>query len=82
VIPAHATVALAPRVNDFISPYFGPHLSREVLLVRTGGVVPPRADWLVMSPSTHVVRCRRAWRRELALDTGWRIERRVAPDTC
>lgn len=81
-IPAHATVALAPRVNDFISPYFGPHLSREVLLVRTGGVVPPRADWLVMSPSTQVVRCRRAWRRELALDTGWRIERRVAPDTC
>jgi hypothetical protein len=82
-VPAEASVALAPRENDLLSPYFGPRFSRHVSLVsRNGGDVPKEAQWLVVSPSSSVRRCRAAWRLELGLGSGWRIERRIAPDSC
>jgi hypothetical protein len=82
-LPDDADVAVAPRENDFLSPYFGSHLSRHVSLVPDDGRgVPPDADWLVLSPGSSVAHCRGSWRTELALDSGWRVERRTAPDAC
>ena len=80
-VPEDASVALALRGDDFISPYFGDRLSRHISLVheRSDGV-PGRADWLVLSPSSKVRRCLDAWRRELTLTSGWRIERRIGPE--
>ncbi len=81
-IPPEATIAAAPRVNDFLSPYFGYRLSRTVVLVSPGQTAPLEADWLVIGPSTAVRRCATSWRPDLTLDAGWRIERRVRPDAC
>ena len=81
-IPSTATIAFAPRENDYISPYFGPRLTRRVQLVSDSDKVPAEAGWLVLSPGTRVRRCETAWRRELAFHTGWRIERRVGSDAC
>ena len=79
-IPDDAHVALALRENDFVSPYFGEGLSREVSLV--SGAVPADAEWLVLAPSVSARRCEDAWRPELELDSGWRVESRVAADDC
>jgi hypothetical protein len=81
-IPDDARVALAPRVNDFVSPYFGRRLSRPTVLVRDRGTVPKLAEWLVIAPSTHVARCPGSWKTELELESGWLIARRNAPDAC
>ena len=81
-IPPGVTIAAAPRINDFLSPYFGDRLSRTVLLVSPGQTAPPEAEWLVISPSTGVRRCPRSWQQELALEAGWSIERRMRPDAC
>lgn len=82
-VPADARVAVAARENDFLSPYFGPRVSRHVtLLTPRSPSVPPAVDWLVLAPSTRAGRCTEAWRRELTLEVGWRIERRIGPDAC
>jgi hypothetical protein len=81
-VPQDATIAVAPRQNDFLSPYFGPRLSRHVLLVRPGEDAPADAEWLVISPSTTVLRCAESWQTTLELESGWRVVRRVAPDLC
>ena len=81
-VPDDARVAVAARENDFLSPYFGPELARHVALVGEDGVVPEDADWLVIHPTMAVRRCPASWRREFRHDLGWRVERRIAPDTC
>ena len=81
-IDSTAHVAVAPRENDFLYPYFGPRLTRRVALVRPRGVAPRDADWLVLTPSAQALRCADAWRPELTLEAGWQVERRVAPDSC
>jgi hypothetical protein len=81
-VPATARVAVAPRENELLSPYFGSSLARRVSLVRAREEVPAAAQWLVLSPSTDVPRCDGAWRSELALESGWRVERRVGADDC
>ena len=52
------------------------------MIVRAGEGIPAAAQWLVLSPSMEVPRCTGAWRLELALESGWRVERRVGPDDC
>jgi hypothetical protein len=80
---ADASLALAPRENDLLAPYFGRRVSRHLALVsRNGGAVPADAEWLVLAPSARVRRCAPAWRQVLELDSGWRIERRLSSDTC
>ena len=81
-VPAGASIAIAPRTNDYLFPYFGMRMKRSVTLLRPSSVVPTGAEWLVLSPRARVQRCTDAWQRELALETGWRIERRVGPDGC
>ena len=81
-VPDTARLALVARENDYLSPYFGAHLSRHVSLIPNAGVVPAEAEWLVISPTREVRRCAAAWRSELELTSGWRIERRIGPDAC
>jgi hypothetical protein len=81
-VPRAVNIAVAARENEYLSPYFGADLSRHVSLVADGGVVPPEAGWLVVSPSSVVRRCRDAWRQELSVEPGWSVERRLGPDAC
>jgi hypothetical protein len=81
-VPADATIAIAARENDFLSPYFGPRLTRTVVLLPPSSVVPATAEWLVLSPHARVRWCAAAWRRKLRVESDWRIERRVGPDAC
>jgi hypothetical protein len=81
-IPADAHVAVATRENDFLSPYFGARLSREISLVRDGEGVAEAAEWLVLSPRSAVERCSDSWAPALTLPSGWRVERRLAADAC
>ena len=84
-VPPDAKIALAVRGNDFIFPYFGPGISREVTLVRPLTSVPADAEWLVMSPYTRATRCPTSWRREFSARPIWthfRLERRIGPDDC
>ena len=82
VVPANASVAVAARDNDFLSPYFGPSLDRVIVLVPAGDEVPPGSEWLVSAPGVSARRCRDAWQVELDRAFGWRIERRIAADRC
>jgi hypothetical protein len=78
-IPAAATVGLAPRANDFLSPYFGEDLSRTVRLVRPDVGVGADVEWLVLSPEAQDAACAADWER--VFDSGgWRVDRRVAED--
>jgi hypothetical protein len=81
-VASDARVAIVPRENDFLYPYFGPRFTRTVALVRPLGLVPEDSDWLVLSPAALARRCADAWRRACALESGWRVERRVASDSC
>jgi hypothetical protein len=81
-VPEEARLAVAPRENDFLSPYFGPRLSRHVTLVDENGAIAEDADWLVIHPTRTVARCAESWDTRLRAVGGWRIDRRIAPDTC
>jgi hypothetical protein len=82
-VPADARLVVAARENELLSPYFGARLTRTVELIRPqGGSVSADAEWLMLSPGSSVDRCREAWRRELQLETGWRVERRIDSDRC
>lgn len=81
-VPDETRLAVAPRENDFLSPYFGPRLSRHVTLVDEDGVIAEDSDWLVIHPTRTVVRCAESWDSRLRVPGGWRLERRIAPDTC
>jgi hypothetical protein len=82
-VPANAHLGVAARENELLSPYFGARLSRTVELIHPqGGSVSADAEWLLLSPGSSVDRCREAWRRELLLEPGWRLERRTESDRC
>ena len=75
-MPARASVALAPRGNDFLSPYFGADLTRRVDLVLDGQHVDPRDDWVIAAPGVRPVVCRADWRVVLRRADGWLVARR------
>lgn len=81
-VPAHAELAVAPAGNDFLSPYFGPHLDRRVELVLAHGMVPVHATWLIEAPGVRANACARDWHVVFRTGHGWRIERRVAYASC
>jgi hypothetical protein len=81
-VPTDAHIAIAPRPNDLLSPYFGARFSRRLSLVREDEEVPAEAEWLVVTPTTSVRRCRTSWQDELRLRGGWVVARRVSPDDC
>jgi Glycosyltransferase family 87 len=76
-VPEEDTVGLAPRANDFLSPYFGRELSRTVRLVRPEAGVGADVEWLVLGPEAQDAACAADWQR--VFDSGgWRVDRRVA----
>lgn len=81
-VPADAIVAVAPRDNDFLSPYFGSRLSRHVTLLRPGDTVPADVEWLVLSPATGAADCGGVFAPASSDDSGWRVERRLTPGRC
>ena len=81
-VAATASLAIAPRGNDFLSPYFGERLSRRIQLVPTDGRVPADAEWLVMAPGARVRTCEGSWQRVFQVEAGWQIAHRVRPDSC
>jgi hypothetical protein len=80
-VAGNATIALAVTPSDEVYPFFGEGLDRRLLFVRDGGVVPPRAQWLVIRPGLVVRACPRIWRVARA-ESGWRIARRVGSTSC
>jgi hypothetical protein len=81
-VPTDADIAIAPRENDFLSPYFGPRLSRHVSLLRPGDPVPPAVEWLVLSPEAGVHECDGPFEETHSNGGGWRVARRVSPAKC
>jgi hypothetical protein len=74
-IPPHSSVALAPRGNDLIAPYFGPNLTRRITLSRDGGTVDPRATWLLAAPGVRPVVCPGEWRVVTRPAPNWIVAR-------
>lgn len=82
-VPGDASIALAPRGNEFVSPYFGDRLSRHVDLVLNGQPVVGRPDWLVTAPGVRPRVCPGAWRDRLRTRSGWLVSQRAEPPvTC
>ena len=70
-------MALAPNVNDFLSPLFGRTLGRRIILVSSDGQAPARAEWLVSAPRARVDPCPTDWRQAFAVGD-WKVLQRVA----
>jgi hypothetical protein len=77
-IPAGASVAIAPRENEFLSPYFGPGLTRHVELVLNGAAVTGRSDWLMAAPGVRPRMCDGEWLTRLQTERGWLIAQRTS----
>jgi hypothetical protein len=81
-IPARATLALAPRRDELISPFFGRSLERRVVLVEAGRRVPDGAGWLVAAPAVRPRFCAADWRPLGPAQSGWLVSRRVGSTNC
>ncbi len=82
-VPVDARIAVSFRADDFVYPYFGRRLSRHVSLISAlGGEVPADTAWLVLGERAVVRRCPAAWRTEIRVGTGLRVERRIGADEC
>lgn len=81
-VPGDATIGLAARSNDLLSPFFGERLSRSVELLPEGTLPAASTDWLVISPGRTVPGCLADWRQELGLMLGWIVVRRVGSGSC
>jgi hypothetical protein len=76
-LPSDASLALAPRTNDFLSPYFGRHLTRHVTLVLRSHSVAHGAGWLIVAPGEQAAICRGDWSVILRTRDGWVVAKRV-----
>ncbi len=80
-VPESTSMALAPNVNDFLSPLFGRTLGRRIILVSSDGRAPARAEWLVSAPRARVDPCPTDWRQAFAVGD-WKVLQRVAHGGC
>jgi len=81
-VPSRTTVGLALGIDDFSYPYFGADLGRTVRFIGASGSAADDDAWIVEAPGHEVVRCDAAWETALTTDTGYRVLRRISPDTC
>jgi hypothetical protein len=82
VVDDGATIALAFRANDFLSPFFGAKLGRHVVLVP--GLADDRvsrAEWLVTAPRTRTDQCPDDWRERFGVGD-WKVLQRVGRGGC
>jgi hypothetical protein len=81
-VPDRAPIGVAVWGNDFRFPYFGPKLTRTVWMLQTASRIPPDVQWVVAAPEITPLGCAESWRRVAFDPSGWRIYRRLGPDTC
>jgi hypothetical protein len=81
-VPGDATVGLALRVNDFVFPYFGRTLGREIQLLPAAMPAGAELQWIVEAPGRTVPRCSASWHTVLDTTDGFRILRRTGADRC
>ena len=81
-VPTDAAIAAAVGENDYLFPYFGRQLRREVDVIDETTPVPDASDWLIAAPESRPVACASAWSEITAHDSGWRIYHREGPDRC
>lgn len=72
--PESGRVGLRVGADDWIYPYFGRTLDREVVFV-PDGPIDPSLDWLVLRPTREGQPDAR-WSLALRTDDGWRVYRR------
>ena len=81
-VPADARIAVSVRSDDFVFPYFGAQLGREVRPIGPHETLPADAEWLAASPEAMPLGCSDAWRTVALHRSGWGLYRRSGPDTC
>ncbi len=81
-VPSDATIGLSLGIDEFSYPYFGPHLTRTVHFLSEKAPVAMDDEWIVEAPEHDIGHCPAAWETAFATDTGYRVLRRIGPDTC
>ena len=82
LVPTDADLAVGAPIDTFLAPLAGPRLRRKLYLVKDGYRTPSQARWLVTLAPAVVIGCRDAWEVAHSDAYGWRLLRRVAPETC
>ena len=81
-VPSDAAVGLSLDIDDFSYPYFGADLGRTVRFIPSDGAATEDDAWIIEAPEHDVERCAAAWETALETESGYRVLRRTAPDTC
>jgi hypothetical protein len=81
-VPPDASVGLALGQDDFSYPYFGAHLGRTVRFLTPGAPASADESWIVEAPAHKAPRCARSWTTAVETQSGFRVLRRTAADTC
>lgn len=76
-VPLDASIGVALQGNSFGFPYFGPRLTRHVVVVDKGDTVPDSIGWLVTAPGTTPLGCPAAWRAARRGPFGWGVWQRT-----
>jgi hypothetical protein len=80
-VPLDAAIGIALVGNSFGLPYFGPHLTRNVVVVDEGDTIPTAITWLVTSPGKAPLGCPAAWVARRMGPFGWNVWERNGPDS-
>jgi hypothetical protein len=77
--PASGRVALRIADTDWVYPYFGSGVDREVFFVSVAGDLDG-FDWLVVSEGRAPPTLGPGWSLALRTEDGWRVYRRAADE--
>jgi len=80
-VPVDASIGIALQGNSFGFPYFGPRLTRHVVVVDEGDTIPGSIMWLVTAPGRAPLGCPAAWRAARMGPFGWGVWQRRGPDS-
>jgi hypothetical protein len=80
-VPLDSTIGIALVGNSFGFPYFGPHLTRRVIVVDEHDTIPAAITWLVTSPGKAPLGCPAAWAARRIGSFGWGVWERTGPDS-
>lgn len=80
-VPVDASIGIALQGNSFGFPYFGPRLTRRVVVVDEGDTIPGSITWLVTAPGRAPLGCPVAWRAARVGPFGWGVWQRTGPDS-
>ena len=80
-VPLDSAIGIALVGNSFGFPYFGPHLTRHVVVVDEGDTIPTTITWLVTSPGKAPLGCPAAWMPRRIGPFGWGVWERTGPDS-